>query len=350
MKSWQNVLVKPDHSIKETIAAIDAHSLQIALVVDDNRHLLGTVTDGDVRRGLLRGVSLDDKTNTIMNPRPTVARQGQSRQSILSIFQKTMLHHLPVLDEQGCIVGLEVVDDLLRPDGQDNWIVLMAGGLGTRLHPLTNACPKPMLKVGDTPILEMILKSFAEQGFTKFFISVNFKAQMFEEYFGDGSRWNVEIQYLREQERMGTAGSLSLLPELPDRPLIVMNADLITKINFGQLVDFHTQSGSKATMAVREYDFQIPYGVVRLENERIVNIDEKPVQRFFVNAGIYVLSPEIVSMVPPQGVFNMTTLFEELMKKNVNTTVFPIREYWLDIGQMSDFEKANGDFGPNPGH
>jgi dTDP-glucose pyrophosphorylase len=348
MKSWERALVSPDHSIKETISAIDAHSLQIALVVDDDRRLLGTVTDGDVRRGLLRGVALSERTQTIMNPKPTVARQGQSRQSIVSLLQKSMLHHLPVVDDQGCIVGLEVVDDLLQPAGRDNWVVLMAGGLGTRLQPLTNSCPKPMLKVGNTPILEIILKSFAEQGFTRFFISVNFKAQMFEEYFGDGSRWNVEIQYLREQEKMGTAGSLSLLPQLPERPLIVMNADLITKINFGQFIDFHTQSGSKATMAVREYDFQIPYGVVRLENERIVNIDEKPVQRFFVNAGIYVLSPEVVGIVPSEGVFNMTTLFEDLMKKNVNTNVFPIREYWLDIGQMSDFEKANGDFDTGP--
>ena len=202
-----------------------------------------------------------------------------------------MVRHLPIIDESGCLVGLETFEDLLAPTEKNNFVVLMAGGLGERLRPLTETCPKPMLKIGDKPILENILTNFIEYGFRRFFISVNHLAEVVKRYFGTGSDWGVEIHYLQEKHRLGTAGALSLLPQNPSEPIFVMNGDLLTKVNFSQLLDFHFEQKANATMCVREYDFQVPYGVVKIDRHTITAIEEKPVQRLFVNAGIYILEP-----------------------------------------------------------
>lgn len=344
MKNWKQTLLLPSASLREAIETIDASAMQIALVADENRRLLGTVTDGDIRRGILRGVALDQPVSQIMNTQPTVARADEPREQMLANMQRKQLHRIPVVDEQNRVVGIEFLEELIQPHLKENWVVLMAGGLGSRLQPLTNNCPKPMLHVGNKPLLETILENFIEYGFRHFFISVNFMAEMVKGYFGDGSRWGVEIRYLEEDRKLGTAGALSLLPEKPALPMLVMNGDLLTKINFRQLLDFHNGHDSCATMCVREYDFQVPYGVVRMDQHRVTGIDEKPVQRFFVNAGIYVLSPEAVDAIPDGIHFDMTTLFESLIAQGKETVVFPIREYWLDIGQLADYDRANGEF------
>lgn len=344
MKNWKQTLLPPSASLREAIETIDASSMQIALVVDEDLRLLGTVTDGDIRRGILRGVALDQPVGQIMNAQPTVARADEPREQMLANMQRKQLHRIPIVDEQNRVVGIEFLEELIQPHLKENWVVLMAGGLGSRLRPLTNDCPKPMLKVGNKPLLETILENFIEYGFRHFFISVNFMAEMVKGYFGDGSRWGVEIRYLEEDQKLGTAGALSLLPQKPQSPLLVMNGDVLTKVNFRQLLDFHTSHRSQATMCVREYDFQVPYGVVRIDKHRITGIDEKPVQRFFVNAGIYVLEPEALNAIPVGGYFDMPTLFETLIAKGEETVVFPIREYWLDIGQMADYDRANGEF------
>ena len=225
----------------------------------------------------------------------------------------------------------------------------MAGGLGTRLRPLTEDCPKPLLKIGGTPVLETILEGFINKGFDTFYISVNYKAEMIESYFGDGSRWGVNIEYLRETQRLGTAGSIRLLPEKPDLPFLVMNGDLLTKVDFAQLLEFHLNnqklSSAMATMCVREYNMQIPYGVVRQEGNRLTRLDEKPIQRFFVNGGIYVFEPDMIDLIPEDEYFDMTHLFDKMMKNNHKTVVFQIREYWMDIGHKGDFETADGEYG-----
>jgi dTDP-glucose pyrophosphorylase len=340
---WRKSLVSPDATLKETIRRIDEGSLQIALVVDESQRLLGTVTDGDVRRGLLRGVSLDDPALAIMNRRPTVAAPDQSRDVILALMKGGLLHHVPLVDAQGRVVGMEVLDELLAP-ARDNWVVLMAGGLGSRLRPLTEDTPKPLLKLGQKPILENILENFIEHGFRRFFLSVNYKADMFKTHFGDGSRFGVQISYLEEQVRMGTAGALTLLPEKPDRTIMVMNADLLTKVSFTHFLDFHRSHRAAATMGVREYELQVPYGVVRMASHRISDITEKPVQKFFVNAGIYALEPETLDLIPSNQFFDMPALFERVIASRKETVAFPIREYWLDIGQISDLERAMSDF------
>ncbi|MED1801458.1 nucleotidyltransferase family protein [Brevibacillus porteri] len=344
MNDWTNILISPTTPILKAIEIIDAGARQLALVVDDDNRLLGTVTDGDIRRGLLKGKLLNDPVEGVMNSYPTVASPYDTRENILALMKVRQLHQIPVVDDDGRVIHVEMLNDLLRPILKDNWIVLMAGGQGTRLQPLTYDCPKPLLKVGNKPLLETILLNFIEHGFHKFYISVNYKAEMIQEYFGDGSRWNVTIKYLNEEKSLGTAGALSLLPEKPTLPLLVMNGDLLTKINFEQLLDFHIAYQAKGTMCVREYDFQVPYGVVKVDKQRMVGIEEKPVQRFFVNAGIYVLDPSVIEMIPSNEFFDMPSLFDKFLLEEQQTIVFPIREYWLDIGRLSDFERANVEF------
>jgi dTDP-glucose pyrophosphorylase len=344
MRNWKELLVPPSTSIIETMKNIDNTAAQIALVVDNDFRLLGTVTDGDIRRGILRGISLDDQVTKVMNKNPITMKKGTSKQAIKKIFQEKKLRQLPILNKDNQVVDVIFSDVLFDSLSFDNWVVLMAGGLGTRLWPLTENIPKPMLTVGTKPILQTILESFIEHGFHRFYFSVNYKREIIKDYFGNGLEWGVNIQYLDENQRLGTAGALSLFTEKPTKPIIVMNGDILTKINFQQLLQFHEESESMATMCVREYQLQIPYGVVRTEGTRLCSIEEKPTERHFVNAGIYVLNPEVLNYIPENQYFDMPSLFELLIKRQEKTNVFPIREYWLDIGKIPDFEKANLEF------
>ena len=343
MSEWAHLVIAPDATVRDAIKRIDTGGMQIALVVDAQQRLLGTISDGDVRRGLLRGVSLDAPAGSVMNGSPTVSRPDEDREALLATMRARQLHRIPVLDSENRIVGLETFDELVRPARRDNLVVLMAGGLGKRLRPLTEERPKPMLMIGNRPILETILVNFIASGFHRFYLCVNYKADMVREHFGDGSRWGVDIRYIHEPEPMGTAGAVRLVPEKAELPLLVMNGDLLTKVNFASLLDFHASHHATATMCIREYDLQVPYGVVQTKDHRLVAVEEKPVQRFFVNAGIYVLSPEVVSQIPA-GFYDMPMLFEKLVESGHETAVFPIREYWLDIGHLADLEKAHGDF------
>ncbi|MBL7714986.1 MAG: nucleotidyltransferase family protein [Bdellovibrionales bacterium] len=342
---WKDLRVQPSTSIVKAIEIIDSAGLQIALVTDEAGKLLGTVTDGDIRRGILRGVALSGPVQEIMHKTPTVGQTSMSRDQLFDLFQNHGIRQIPVVDEKGVVQGLYVLEDFLNRKAYENPVVIMAGGLGRRLYPLTKDTPKPMLKVGSKPILENILESFVTQGFKKFYFSVNYKADVVKEHFGNGSRFGVQIQYLEEETSMGTAGSLTLLPAKSNLPMIVMNGDLLTKVNFSQLLDFHERQKAEATMCVREYEFQVPYGVVTMDSEknRVFSIDEKPTHRFFVNGGIYVLNPEVLPMIPKGERYDMTTLFSSLIEKKRPTGAFPVREYWMDIGRLDDFEKANGE-------
>lgn len=334
-------------SVLDAIKVIDAGKIQIVLVHEDGR-LVGTVTDGDVRRGILGGIQLSSLVSEIMNRHPVTVPASATVEEAIALMRTHSIHQLPIVDETGCVVGIRLLDNLLlKRDGEDNWVVLMAGGLGTRLRPLTDDCPKPLLKVGERPIMETILQSFIDQGYRKFFISVNYMAEMIEAYFGDGSRWGAEIVYLRETERMGTAGALSLLPARPEQPFFVMNGDLLTKANFRQMLNFHREHSATATMSVREYSFTVPYGVVQTDDQYLVEIQEKPVHKFFVNAGIYILEPEALDHIQTSAPLDMPALFEMLMKQGRQASVFPLREYWIDIGQHPDLERATVEYGEN---
>jgi len=344
MKDWRKTLVSPSTPIFEAIQIIDEGALQIALVIEDDLRLVGIVTDGDVRRGLLKGVAPDQPVRLIMKTNFTTVGTNASHDEILALMKSRDLRHIPVLDDSGRVKDLKILFDLLKASDQDNWVIIMAGGLGTRLQPLTNDMPKPLLKVGKKPLLETIIENFVELGFRKFYISVNYMAHMVEKSIGNGSRWNAEIHYIKEEQVMGTAGALGLLPTRPSKPLIVMNGDVLTKVNFRHLLDFHREHRATATMCVREYHFQVPYGVVTMNEQRLMNIDEKPVHPFFVNAGIYVLEPEVISLVPSGRSCDMTTVFERMIQQGHEVVAFPIREYWLDIGKIEDFHRANGEY------
>lgn len=344
MKRWQNVLISPESSIEQAIKVIDKSGLKIALVVGPTQMLLGIVTDGDVRRGLLRHIPLNASVREIMQTSPVTARDDENRDDLLRQMLLNGIEQLPVLDDAGRLIGLQTFQELNQPQRLDNTVVLMAGGVGSRLRPLTANCPKPMLKVGAKPLLETIIESFMEHGFHNFYISVNYLADMVKDYFEDGREWGINIRYIEEDKPLGTAGALGLLPpEALVKPAIVMNGDILTRVDFTSLLKFHQQHQSAATMCVREWQYQVPYGVIKSEGHQILSIAEKPVEQYFVNAGIYVLDSAAFSLIKQGEYLDMPTLFNQLIEQYQPTCLFPIREYWLDIGQHHDFERANKD-------
>lgn len=344
MAEWMRACLEPNANLREAMQAIDAGALQIAFVVDERRHLQGVVTDGDIRRAILAGAELSHPVSTIMNRRPRVLPAGHARAEALALMREARIHQIPVIDAAGVLVDVLVLDDLVRAPLRENWVVLMAGGLGTRLRPLTDHCPKPMLKLGGRPLLETVIRRLRDQGFRRFYLSVNYLAEMIERHFGDGTELGVSIRYLREQQRLGTGGALSLLPEAPAAPLVVANGDILTTIDFAQMVDFHVAQAAEATMGIRDYEVSIPYGVVDTDGTRITGMREKPMHRYFVNAGVYVLSPSAVAEIPPGQMYDMPTLFERLQALECRTAAFHVREYWLDIGRPEDLQRAEAEF------
>jgi dTDP-glucose pyrophosphorylase len=344
MKDWESTLVTPRTTLREALETINRTGAQTVLVVDARRRLLGTLTDGDARRGLLRGMEMSTTVDQAMFPTPTCVSAGETPHSILTAMRRTGLHQLPIVDVDRTVVGLALISDYLTAARRDNWVVIMAGGLGSRLRELTRDIPKPMLQVGSRPLLETIIRSYAEQGFHRFYVAVNYKAEQIEAHFGDGRDLGVDIRYVREHQRMGTAGALSLLPERPDQPFVVTNADLLTKENYGLMVDEHIAAGAYATMAVRDYEMQVPFGVIKLRDGLIASIEEKPVQSFLVSAGIYVLSPQVLDVVPKDTFFDMPSLFDTLLSHQMPTRTHQMEGYWLDIGRLPDYERANLEF------
>ena len=282
MKNIENLLIPENITIKEALKIIDKGAIRIALVVDEANKLLGTLSDGDIRRGLLKNYSLDDSIKDLYFKNPTVALSDESKEKIIQKAIKNQVYQIPIVDENNHLVDIVNLATLLNVTKKRNRVILMAGGLGTRLRPLTEDMPKPMLKVGNKPILETIIKNFAAHGFVNITISLNYKAEMIREYFKDGSDFGVNIDYVEENTRLGTAGALSLLKEQPNEPFFVMNADLLTDVNFSNLLDFHCFGNANATMCVREYEYQVPYGVIEIENDSIASIVEKPIKKFFV--------------------------------------------------------------------
>ena len=342
MNKWKGILLNPLDTLKTAIQILHSGGLRIALVVDSNNKLLGTVTDGDIRRSLIKHVTMDCAIKEVMNDSPITALESDSPDLVMSMMRDKSLLHIPLVSKDGILVGLEVLHHMLENKKYDNPVFLMAGGFGTRLQPLTEKKPKPLLSVGSRPILETIISQFIDAGFYNFYISTHYKAEMIRNHFGDGSDWGVNIKYLHEDSPLGTAGALGLLSDnFTKLPIIMMNGDLLTKINFERLLDFHHEQGNIATMCIREYDFQVPYGVVSIKNQCIFSIEEKPVQKFFVNAGIYVIEPKLINSIDGNTYIDMTNLLENQIEKGECVSAFPIHEYWLDIGMKNEYEQAN---------
>lgn len=342
---WKKTLISESSFIKHALEVINSEEFRVALVVDNDSKLLGVVTDGDIRRGLLNGLVLTDSVVKVMNPNPISSRPGASREYLVQLMEKNQVQSIPIIDQDSKIVSLEIFRDVPSKDKYQNPIFIMAGGFGTRLQPLTDNCPKPMLKVGDKPILETVIRNFIKAGFYKFYISTHYMPEKIYQHLGDGSDLGVSISYVHEDTPLGTGGALGLLPEelQVDQPLILMNGDVLTKVDFRGLLEFHIENNADATICVREFEYQIPYGVINGQGNKITSMVEKPIERFFINAGIYVLSPGIVKSVPENHHIDMPTLLEQHMLERNNVLMFPIHEYWLDIGRMDDFNRAQSE-------
>ena len=344
MKNCKNILLNPTSTIKEALKVINDGAMQIALVIDSEDKLLGTLSDGDIRRALLNDFKLSNSIENIIFKEPTVCNINDTKEKILDVAIAKKLYQIPIIDDDGKLLGIEEVDELLKLKEKSNKIVLMVGGLGTRLRPLTDNIPKPMLKVGNKPILETIIANFKKYGFVNIILCVSYKSEVIIDYFKDGSEFGVNIEYIHEDKRMGTAGALSLIRNKLNESFFVMNGDLLTNINFERMMEYHLSNKSVATMGVREYDFQVPYGVVNIDGKDILSIEEKPVHKFFVSAGVYVLDSKSLIFVPDNEFYDMPTLFEKVIEEKLKSVSFPIYEYWLDIGRMEEFEKANDEF------
>lgn len=339
------VLLHKDSDIWDAVKLIQGNALQTALVVDDNRKLLGIVTDGDIRRAILDRMDFNANVAKVMNSKPTVATMEMDISEIRKLMKEKVIHLMPVIDADNIVVDIVFFTDVMNGASVDTPVVLMAGGIGSRLKELTKDRPKPLLNVGNKPLLETILENFIEQGFVNFYFSVNYKSEQIEGFFGDGSRYGVKINYLHEDKALGTAGALYMLPEDISYPVIIMNGDILTKVDFKKLIKFHRKSNSVATMAVRRYTEKIPYGVIVSDNDRIKKIQEKPEKDYNVNAGIYILGEDAIKRIPKNEFYNMTQLFEDMINAGDIVSQYEINDYWIDIGKIEDFEKANMDFG-----
>ncbi len=339
-ENWREALLHDHCSIEDAIRRLNEAALQIVIVVDRDGSLIGTITDGDIRRGLLKGLTVGSAIDSIIVRSPLVVPPEMRGDLVAQLMRANRVHQIPVVDDQRRVVGLHLWDEMGAASERQNTMVIMAGGLGTRLHPYTENCPKPLLPVAGKPMLEHIIERAREEGFSNFILAILHLGHMIENYFGDGLRWGVRIEYLREDTPLGTVGALSLLEPRPQLPFIVTNGDVLTDIRYGELLDFHQRHAAAATMAVRLYEWQHPFGVVHTHGVEILRIEEKPVHRSHVNAGVYALSPEVIDSLPKANHCDMPALFENLRLAGQRTVVYPMHEPWLDVGRPSDYDEA----------
>jgi len=335
----QRCMVRSDARIIDAMQALEASAVGIALVVDKERRLIGTITDGDIRRALLKGAALQSLLGPHVHRDFTAVSPQAGRAEVLDLMQARFLNQVPVVDASGRLVGLHLLREVLGAVERPNWAVIMAGGMGTRLRPLTEHLPKPMIKVAGRPILERLLLHVVGYGIRRIFISTNYLGQMVEDHFGNGNRFGCSIEYLREEEPLGTGGALSLLREVPQHPLLVMNGDLVTQLDLGALLAFHEQGRYLATMGVRRYCHQVPFGCVEIEEGRVVQLEEKPMLERAINAGVYVFSPAALERVPKRQ-FPITELFADCLERGERVGAFEIQEDWLDVGQREQLRQA----------
>lgn len=341
----EKVLVSPETSICDAVVVLDRGGFGMLLVVDPDRKLRGVVTDGDIRRAILHGTSFDEACLSIATQEPLTAKAGIVGEDALYLMDNGRtfpVNHLPVIDDEGKVVGLILRRDLSSPKPLPVSAVIMAGGKGTRLRPLTEDIPKPMLPVGGRPLLEVIIDQLREAGIHRVNLTTHYKADVIAKHFGDGSEFGVDIQYVEEDKPLGTAGALGLI-ENPDEPLLVINGDILTRVDFRAMLDFHKDHQADLTVAVRRYEFRIPYGIVETEGAKVVGASEKPTLQHFVIAGIYLLGPEARRNVPEDERYDMPELIDELIGRGRSVVCFPVREYWLDIGQVDDYQQAQSD-------
>ena len=337
-------MIHPEASLQEVIRVIDRGAANIALVTNSQQKLLGVITDGDIRRAILENKSLDSSAEHIMQRDFRSLPDSSSEEQALMIMHREILHQIPVLDNQGRVVQLFLLKELTKSKVHENPVIIMAGGEGKRLRPLTHDCPKPMLQLQGKPILEILLEQCIRAGFNNYYFAVNYLKHQIIDYFNNGASWGVYIDYLEEKRPLGTAGALSLLPEIPDKPLLVLNGDVLSGINYDQMLRFHEEHYAVATLCVREHVTQIPYGVVNMDDLHVLSLEEKPVLSHFVNAGIYLLDPKVLKLISKNQFLDMPQLLEQVVQKQQRVSAFPIHEYWLDLGHPENLERAKSEW------
>lgn len=341
MISVENVKLSPNSTIKEALQVINKGAMQIAFVVDKNDKLIGTLTDGDIRRALLSGAELNSCIENIFYKNPTFAKIGDSKDKILKLALSKQLYQIPILDDNLKLIGVKKIEELVKPKNKPNKVILMVGGLGTRLRPLTDKIPKPMLKVGSKPILQIIIERFVKQGYTDITLCTGYKSEIIENFFQNGDEFGAKIYYVKENKRLGTAGALGLIENLPKEPFFVMNGDILTEISFDAMLESHIQKNAVATIGAREFEYQVPYGVIDEQNDIVASIIEKPIKKCFVSAGIYVLNPQCLNEIQKDIYIDMPNLFMDLIDKKLKVAQFKIDGYWIDIGRHEEYERAN---------
>jgi len=343
MIKGKHFFLKANDSVLNVINNINNSHYQICFIVDDQGSLIGSIADGDIRRGLIEGHSIDSLASQIMNPNPISILATQNERQAQTIMSANQIKQLPVVNEDHQLVGLHLMDQISNLAHKENSILIMAGGFGKRMMPLTENLPKPMLKVAGKPILEHIILNAKAQGFRKFIISLHYLGNLIIDHFGDGSNLDISIQYIHEIEPLGTAGAMALINPLPNLPFIVTNGDIITDVNYANLLHFHESNKSQATMAIKKYKLQNPYGVVNIKGLEITSFEEKPIQMSYVNAGIYALNPSSLKYLKVNEPCDMPDLFELLKKNNYFITAYPIHETWADVGRPIDLSEVNED-------
>jgi len=338
---WRQVILPIEATIQDAIRNLNESSLRIVIVVNDRGELEGTISDGDIRRGLLKALDFNSPIESIVHHNALVVPPALGRETVMQLMRINKIQQIPVVDESRHVVGLHLWDEISTPPARSNLMVIMAGGKGVRLRPFTENCPKPMVTVAGKPMLEHILERGKLEGFNHFVLAIHYLGHMIEDYFGNADRLGVRIDYLREQSPLGTAGALSLLNPRPDAPFVVTNGDVLTDIRYGELLDFHMRHNASATMAVRLHEWQHPFGVVQTKGVEIVGFEEKPIARTHINAGVYVLEPDALSVLEDGAPCDMPTLFERLQAKMKRTVAYPMHEPWLDVGRPDDLSRAN---------
>jgi len=325
------------------MAALENGAVEIALAVDERERLVGIMTDGDVRRALLGGAAIDAPVEPYLQKQFVAVAQNTGRAQVIELMQARIINQIPIVDADGRLVGLHLLRDVIGTEPRPNWAVVMAGGRGTRLAPLTDHMPKPMLRVAGRPILERIVLHLVGHGIRRIFVATNYLSEAIETHFGDGRRFGAQIDYLREQEPLGTAGALSLLPSPPTAPLLLMNGDLVTQADVGALLDFHASGKQTISIATRKYFHTVPFGCVELEGDRVSALEEKPTRSWLVNAGIYVLAPSVVARVAPRRETTTPQLVAEAMQAGEEVRALEIEDDWIDVGHIEHFTRARGD-------
>lgn len=340
-KPWREAILPLKSTIQHAIKSLDQTSIKIVIVVNDLGELEGTISDGDIRRGLLKGLDLSSPIASVIHRNALVVTPEMGREVVLQLMGANKIQQIPIVNDSRQVVGVHLWDEITTVPARPNLMIIMAGGMGTRLRPFTETCPKPLLPIAGKPMLEHIIERAKLEGFSHFVLAVHYLGHMIKSHFGDGEKLGVQIDYLNEKSPLGTAGALGLLSPRPTVPFVVTNGDVITDIRYAELLDFHVRHQAMATMAVRMHEWQHPFGVVQTRGIEIIGFEEKPVARSHINAGVYALEPEALNLLSEDVQCDMPTLFERLQANSMRTVAYPMHEPWLDVGRPDDLNRAN---------